>query len=100
MDAGGTIGGFEERIVATVDGLALYARDYAPLAPTTGVPVICLHGLTRNSRDFEIIAPRISALGPPVVAPDMPGRCKSPNDPDPAHLSPTVLPPGFVAPLI
>lgn len=85
MDFGGPIGGFEERIVATVDGLALYARDYAPLQPVTGLPVICLHGLTRNSRDFEVIAPRIAALGRRVIAPDMRGRGKSANDPDPAH---------------
>ncbi len=92
MDSGAsvTIGGFEERIVATVDGLALYARDYPPLLPETGLPVICLHGLTRNSRDFEIIAPRIAALGRRVVAPDMRGRGKSANDPDPAHYVPTV----------
>ncbi len=90
MDAGGTIGGFEERIVATVDGLALYARDYAPLMPATGLPVICLHGLTRNSRDFEIVAPRIAALGRRVIAPDMRGRGKSANDPDPAHYAPSV----------
>jgi pimeloyl-ACP methyl ester carboxylesterase len=92
MDSGArmSIGGFEERIVSTVDGLSLYARDYAPIAPTTGLPVICLHGLTRNSRDFEIIAPRIAALGRRVVAPDMRGRGHSANDPDPAHYVPSV----------
>lgn len=90
MDAAASIGSFEERIAATVDGLALYARDYAPLAPVTGLPVVCLHGLTRNSRDFAIIAPRIAALGRRVVAPDMRGRGKSANDPDPAHYVPTV----------
>lgn len=84
------IGGFEERIVGTADGLALYARDYAPLAPETGAPVICLHGLTRNSRDFDVVAPRIAALGRRVVAPDMRGRGKSANDPDPAHYVPMV----------
>lgn len=84
------IGGFEERIVATVDGLALYARDYPPLLPETGLPVICLHGLTRNSHDFEVVAPRIAALGRRVVAPDMRGRGKSANDLDPAHYVPTV----------
>ncbi len=92
MDSGAAIGigGFEERIVATIDGLALYARDYAPLAPETGLPVICLHGLTRNSRDFETVAPRIAALGRRVIAPDMRGRGKSANDPDPAHYVPMV----------
>lgn len=90
MDAGAPIGGFEERVIGTVDGLALYARDYAPLLPETGLPVICLHGLTRNSRDFEIVAPRIAALGRRVIAPDMRGRGKSANDPDPAHYVGTV----------
>lgn len=83
-------GGFEERIVATIDGLALYARDYAPMPPETGLPVVCLHGLTRNSRDFEIIAPRIASLGRRVIAPDMRGRGHSANDPDPAHYVPAV----------
>jgi pimeloyl-ACP methyl ester carboxylesterase len=92
MDAGApvAIGGFEERVIATVDGLALYARDYPPLAPETGLPVICLHGLTRNSRDFETVAPRIAALGRRVIAADMRGRGKSANDPDPAHYVPAV----------
>lgn len=92
MDAGApvSIGGYEERIIATVDNLALYARDYPPLLPETGLPVICLHGLTRNARDFEVIAPRIAALGRRVVAPDMRGRGQSANDPDPAHYVPAV----------
>lgn len=92
MDFGApvAIGGFEERVIATVDGLALYARDYPPLLPETGLPVICLHGLTRNSRDFDVIAPRIAALGRRVIAADMRGRGKSANDPDPAHYVPAV----------
>lgn len=92
MDAGApiSIGGFEERIIATVDDLTIYARDYPPLEPQTGAPVICLHGLTRNSRDFEIIAPRIAALGRRVIVPDMRGRGRSANDPDPAHYVPAV----------
>ena len=90
MIAATRIGAFEERILATADGLTIYARDYAPLAPVTGLPVICLHGLTRNSRDFEVIAPRIAACGRRVVAPDMRGRGKSANDPDPAHYQPVI----------
>jgi len=99
MDSGAriSIGGFEERVIATVDGLSLYLRDYAPLAPVTGLPVICLHGLTRNSRDFEVVAPRIAALGRRVIAPDMRGRGHSANDPDPAHYVPTVYAQDVVA---
>lgn len=85
-----TLGDYKERIVATIDGLALYARDYAPLQPQTGLPVICLHGLTRNCRDFEIVAPRMAALGRRVIAPDVRGRGRSANDPDPAHYVPAV----------
>lgn len=88
--AGGVLGGFEERTVQTVDGLSLYLRDYAALAPNTGAAVLCLHGLTRNSRDFETVAPRIAALGRRVIVPDMRGRGRSAYDPDPAHYVPAV----------
>ncbi len=83
-------GAYEERVIKTVDGLDLYARDYAPREPVTGLPVICLHGLTRNSADFEVVAPRIAALGRRVIAPDMRGRARSAYDPDPAHYVPAV----------
>ncbi len=39
--------------------------------------VICVHGLTRNSRDFDFLAQRLAALGMRVVAPDLPGRGRS-----------------------
>jgi pimeloyl-ACP methyl ester carboxylesterase len=91
MDAGGApFSDFSETFVDTVDGLKLYTRDYAPLMPQTGLPVICLHGLTRNARDFETVAPRIAALGRRVIVPDMRGRGRSAYDSDPAHYVPTV----------
>lgn len=40
------------------DGLKLYYRDFG--AENTGTPVICLPGLTRNSRDFEDLANYLS----------------------------------------
>jgi pimeloyl-ACP methyl ester carboxylesterase len=39
--------------------------------------VVCVHGLTRNSRDFDFLAQRLAALGMRVVAPDLPGRGRS-----------------------
>ena len=42
----------------------------------SGPPVVCVHGLTRNGRDFDALAERL-ARGRHVVAPDMPGRGKS-----------------------
>jgi pimeloyl-ACP methyl ester carboxylesterase len=41
------------------DGLRLYARHY-PGAGTTRRPVVCLPGLTRNSRDFHDLASVLS----------------------------------------
>lgn len=81
---------YEEKRIAVGDGLFIEARDYAPTLPETGLPVICLHGLTRNVRDFETVAPRIAALGRRVVALSMRGRGLSDRDPDPAHYAPPV----------
>ncbi|MEO5677897.1 MAG: alpha/beta hydrolase [Usitatibacter sp.] len=39
--------------------------------------VVCVHGLTRNSRDFDFLARRLAAKGMRVVAPDLPGRGRS-----------------------
>ncbi len=39
--------------------------------------LICVHGLTRNGRDFDVMAARMAADGYHVVAPDMIGRGKS-----------------------
>jgi pimeloyl-ACP methyl ester carboxylesterase len=39
--------------------------------------VVCVHGLTRNSRDFDFLARRLAQRGLRVIAPDLPGRGKS-----------------------
>jgi len=78
------------------DGLALHARDYAPAGAGpagTGphgdarLPVVCIHGLTRNASDFDALAPRLAALGRRVLAVDVRGRGRSARDPDPARYS-------------
>lgn len=67
---------FSERSWQSPDGLELYFRDYA--GDDAGkVPVVCLHGLTRNSRDFDALAPHIAGLGHRVIVPDMRGRGQS-----------------------
>src|SRR5471032_345592 len=65
--------------------LKLYARDYPAKAGLARLPVICLHGLTRNSADFTEIASHIAAQGRRVIVPDMRGRGLSDNDPDPLN---------------
>lgn len=72
------------------DGVGLYGADYAPAGDVTGLPVICLHGLTRNSRDFEVVAPWIADRGRRVVAMDVRGRGRSDRDPEPSRYNPLV----------
>ncbi|PQA87847.1 alpha/beta fold hydrolase [Hyphococcus luteus] len=60
-------------------GLTLHGTRHAG---GPGTPVICLHGLTRNVRDFEDIAPLIAGTGRDVIALSMRGRGKSDYDPD------------------
>ena len=61
------------------DGLKLYSRIYAGPAADSPV-VLCLHGLTRNSRDFEELARHLAA-GHRVIVPDVRGRGLSARDP-------------------
>lgn len=78
------------RTWTSADGLALSARDYAPADGPARTPVICLHGLTRNSRDFEVVAPRIAAGGRRLLALDVRGRGRSAWDPNPLNYNPAV----------
>lgn len=76
------------------DGLTLFARDFAPGAPQAAgasrLPVVCIPGLTRNSLDFDAVAPWIAGLGRRVLAVDLRGRGESDRDPDPRHYKPPV----------
>lgn len=85
--APGRMGGYRERFYSAQDGRRLYFRDYgdarSPLAP-----VLCLAGLTRNSKDFAVLAERLSAEGRRVLCPDYRGRGKSEYDPDPQNYHP------------
>lgn len=69
------------------DGLTLYARVYGAASPGK-LPVICIPGLTRNSRDFEEVAPWIAARGRQVFAVDLRGRGGSDRAVDPRTYNP------------
>ena len=79
-----------ERHWTSRDGLTLYARDYPVSGDEEGLPVIALHGLTRNSKDFEVVAPLIAAMGRRVVVPDVRGRGRSEWDPNPSRYQPKI----------
>jgi len=79
---------FTDRRWTSADGLSLYARDYAPGPGAAKLPVIAIHGLTRNAADFETIAPLIAQSGRRVLAIDVRGRGRSDRAPDPMTYQP------------
>ncbi len=42
--------------------------------PADGKPVVCVHGLTRNARDFDVLARHLAGQGRRVICLDVPGR--------------------------
>ncbi len=70
----------------TDDGLRLFARDYSQ-SQSSLTPLLCLPGLTRNSKDFETIAPWLAQTRR-VIAPDFRGRGLSQYASDPASYRP------------
>ncbi len=78
-------GRYKDGFVTVRDGLRLHYRDYPRAADKP--PLLCLHGLTRNSRDFAELAERYSPRFR-VIALDFRGRGKSDYDPLPARYNP------------
>jgi pimeloyl-ACP methyl ester carboxylesterase len=76
---------YEDRHFVVRDGLKLHYRDYA--GATDRPPLICLHGLTRNSRDFAELAERYSPRFR-TLALDIRGRGASEYDPLPMRYNP------------
>lgn len=77
-----------ERRFTTCDGLSLYWRDYGdPASPAT--PVLCLSGVTRNSKDYHDLASRLGDRRR-VVCLDYRGRGRSDYDPDWRNYDPRV----------
>jgi len=76
---------FEDRYFVVRDGLKLHYRDYP--GASDGPPILCLHGLTRNARDFAELAERYSPQFR-VLALDFRGRGESQYDPLPMRYNP------------
>jgi pimeloyl-ACP methyl ester carboxylesterase len=71
----------------TADGLRLYARDYPGPDGSALLPVLCMHGLTRNSADFAWIAAHLAKTRR-VISVDQRGRGLSAYDSNPANYTP------------
>jgi pimeloyl-ACP methyl ester carboxylesterase len=78
---------YAEKTFRSRDGLQLCYRDYR--GDPNRAPVLCLHGLTRNCRDFEKLAQRIAPTRR-VITPDIRGRGRSQHDPNWLNYHPGV----------
>jgi len=67
------------------DRLDLYARIY----DAEGPPLLLMHGLTRNSADFEALASHLAGKYK-LIVPDQRGRGRSDHDPDPQNYTPAI----------
>ena len=67
---------FDEVVAHGPTGLVRVAyTEWGP--PDAEQVVVLVHGLTRNSRDFDYLARRLAHKGMRVLAPDLPGRGRS-----------------------
>lgn len=76
---------FCDQFLTVADGLRLHYRDYP--SKTDKAPLLCLHGLTRNARDFAEFSERYSSLRR-VISLDFRGRGSSDHDALPARYNP------------
>lgn len=79
---------YTEHHFTSQDGLRQYYRDYGA-GRREALPVICLTGLTRNSKDYATLAGRLGR-GRRVVCLDYRGRGRSERDPNWRNYQPPV----------
>lgn len=80
--------GYSDIWYESPDGLTLYARDYNP-QQGSAIPILCMHGLSRNSADFEMLA-EVLAQQHRVICVDQRGRGLSQWDSDLSRYTPAV----------
>ncbi len=68
-------------------GGAFHAMAFTEWGAPDAPPVVCVHGLTRNGRDFDPLAEALASRFR-VICPDLPGRGASDWLPDPSLYQP------------
>ncbi len=76
-----------EKYYMSEDGLRLCYRDYQPTTLSGKTTILCLHSLSRNSKDFIHIAEKYMPERR-VICPDFRGRGLSEYDPDYKNYKP------------
>lgn len=80
---------YRERWLTAQDGLRIFYREYGPPDARDRLPVLCLTGLTRNSKDFRAIGEWLGT-DRRVLCPDYRGRGRSEYDSDWGNYNPQV----------
>jgi pimeloyl-ACP methyl ester carboxylesterase len=80
-----TLASYSDGYWQSSDGLRLHYRDYA--GPADRPAIVCIPGLTRNARDFEGVAERLSPEWR-VICVDLRGRGESAHAKDPMSYVP------------
>ncbi|MEP5938272.1 MAG: alpha/beta hydrolase [Erythrobacter sp.] len=84
---------YREHHYRSADGrLNLFARDYPGVEGQGGddLPLLLMHGLTRNSADFEPMIGLLGAGQRRMIVPDQRGRGLSDYDSDPSNYRPEI----------
>lgn len=78
----------KQHFIAAQDGIKTYVLELIPDGEIKGDPIFCIHGLTRNHKDFEPIFDFLLGFGRKVFAIDVRGRGNSDYDPNPLNYHP------------
>jgi pimeloyl-ACP methyl ester carboxylesterase len=78
---------FVEKTVKSLHPGGFHPLVYSEFPGDPARTVVCVHGLSRNGRDFDWLAKALSEDGYRVICPDMPGRGRSPAFENPAHYN-------------
>ncbi len=72
--------GFETKSVLCASTFGFHRMVYSDWGPRQAAEtVVCVHGLTRNGRDFDFVAANLAQQGYRVICPDIVGRGRSEN---------------------
>lgn len=78
---------FVEKLVQCPHPGGMHDIVYSEFPGDPSRTVICVHGLSRNGRDFDWLALALSIAGYRVICPDMPGRGRSKKFDNPIHYN-------------
>ena len=78
---------FSEKTVLCPSPEGMHEIVYSEFAGDPARTVVCVHGLSRNGRDFDWLAEKLAADGHRVICPDMAGRARSPCFRDNTHYN-------------